>query len=268
MHAQLPFAFWEYAPGPYGTLPPIDRQNPDDHTPAPGTWAEWTALAPERMNPPRLVPPSTLPVQGIFVGVGVLHSWGLWTPASLAPKLQVHRCATRPESPAIMEIEEEVVSIRCVMVVASAHIRVLGVRHWRAGSSCAPARSLRKSLCVAELGVQARRGRAPRTRLNPLATFLTHSFLLGRRLPEDELNVREVRISCPDATGLGVDLSRVLLDFGLRILRGDISTDGKWCFLIFRVQLSSGEALREGVYCDGDGAGEKGLPFLAVLLPR
>ncbi|KDD75230.1 hypothetical protein H632_c796p2, partial [Helicosporidium sp. ATCC 50920] len=61
-----------------------------------------------------------------------------------------------------------------------------------------------------------------------------------RRLPEDELNVREVRISCPDATGLGVDLSRVLLDFGLRILRGDISTDGKWCFLIFRVQLSSG----------------------------
>lgn len=39
--------------------------------------------------------------------------------------------------------------------------------------------------------------------------------------------MREVRISCPDATGLGVDLTRVLLDFGLRILRGDISTDGK-----------------------------------------
>ncbi|KAL6777150.1 hypothetical protein ACKKBF_B20360 [Auxenochlorella protothecoides x Auxenochlorella symbiontica] len=61
-----------------------------------------------------------------------------------------------------------------------------------------------------------------------------------RRLPEDDLNVREVRISCPDATGLGVDLTRVLLDFGLRILQGDISTDGKWCFMVFRVQLSSG----------------------------
>lgn len=52
--------------------------------------------------------------------------------------------------------------------------------------------------------------------------------------------MREVRISCPDATGLGVDLTRVLLDFGLRILQGDISTDGKWCFMVFRVQLSSG----------------------------
>ena len=41
--------------------------------------------------------------------------------------------------------------------------------------------------------------------------------------------MREVRISCPDATGLGVDLARLLLDFGLRILKGDISTDGKWC---------------------------------------
>ena len=37
-----------------------------------------------------------------------------------------------------------------------------------------------------------------------------------RRLPDEDLSVREVRISCPDATGLGVDLSRMLLDFGLR----------------------------------------------------
>ena len=78
----------------------------------------------------------------------------------------------------------------------------------------------------------------------------------------------EVRISCPDATGLGCDVARMLFDFGLRItdgalhpfpmvtpwapilshlLRnsefahefydpaGDVSTDGKWCFLIFKV---------------------------------
>lgn len=61
-----------------------------------------------------------------------------------------------------------------------------------------------------------------------------------RRLPEEDLSVREVRISCPDATGLGVDIARMLLDFGLRILKGDISTDGKWCFIIFKVCLSSG----------------------------
>lgn len=48
---------------------------------------------------------------------------------------------------------------------------------------------------------------------------------------------KEVRISCPDATGLGCDVTRMLLDFGLRILHGDMSTDGKWCFLIFRVAL-------------------------------
>lgn len=48
---------------------------------------------------------------------------------------------------------------------------------------------------------------------------------------------REVRISCPDATGLGCDVTRMLLDFGLRIVHGDMSTDGKWCFLIFRVAL-------------------------------
>lgn len=34
----------------------------------------------------------------------------------------------------------------------------------------------------------------------------------------------------------------MLLDFGLRILKGDISTDGQWCFIIFRVCLSSGAA--------------------------
>ena len=48
---------------------------------------------------------------------------------------------------------------------------------------------------------------------------------------------REVRISCPDATGLGCDVTRMLLDFGLRIVHGDMSTDGKWCFLIFRVHF-------------------------------
>ena len=59
-----------------------------------------------------------------------------------------------------------------------------------------------------------------------------------------------VRRSCPDATGLGVDIARMLLDFGLRILKGDISTDGQWCFIIFKVCLSSG-ARGE---CSGQGA--------------
>lgn len=46
----------------------------------------------------------------------------------------------------------------------------------------------------------------------------------------------------------------MLLDFGLRILKGDISTDGKWCFIIFKVCLSSGEHWRARV--EGGSAGD------------
>lgn len=57
---------------------------------------------------------------------------------------------------------------------------------------------------------------------------------------EDPARVRELRINCPDLTGLGCDLFRVLLDFGLRILKADITTDGTWCLLILIVALSPG----------------------------
>lgn len=36
----------------------------------------------------------------------------------------------------------------------------------------------------------------------------------------DNPRVREVRINCPDATGLGCDVGRMLMDFALRILEG------------------------------------------------
>ncbi|CAL9120749.1 unnamed protein product [Musa acuminata var. zebrina] len=44
-----------------------------------------------------------------------------------------------------------------------------------------------------------------------------------------------VTVNCPDQTGLGCDLCRAILDFGLYITRGDVSTDGKWCYLVFWV---------------------------------
>ncbi|CAN8316734.1 unnamed protein product [Cochlearia groenlandica] len=44
-----------------------------------------------------------------------------------------------------------------------------------------------------------------------------------------------ITINCPDKTGLGCDLCRILLFFGLNIVRGDVSTDGKWCYLVFWV---------------------------------
>ncbi|KAG8066947.1 hypothetical protein GUJ93_ZPchr0005g15712 [Zizania palustris] len=44
-----------------------------------------------------------------------------------------------------------------------------------------------------------------------------------------------ITINCPDQAGLGCDLCRTILEFGLRITRGDVSTDGHWCFVVFWV---------------------------------
>ncbi|XP_024400546.1 ACT domain-containing protein ACR9 [Physcomitrium patens] len=41
----------------------------------------------------------------------------------------------------------------------------------------------------------------------------------------------EVTINCPDKVGLGCDLARVVFEFGLSVTKGDISTDGRWCFV-------------------------------------
>lgn len=44
-----------------------------------------------------------------------------------------------------------------------------------------------------------------------------------------------ITVNCPDKTGLGCDLTRVILLFGLSICRGDFSTDGKWCYIVLWV---------------------------------
>ncbi|KAG0596194.1 hypothetical protein M758_UG231500 [Ceratodon purpureus] len=46
--------------------------------------------------------------------------------------------------------------------------------------------------------------------------------------PED---LTEITINCPDKVGLGCDISRIVFEFGLSITRGDLATDGRWCFV-------------------------------------
>ncbi|MQL83478.1 hypothetical protein Taro_015956 [Colocasia esculenta] len=48
-----------------------------------------------------------------------------------------------------------------------------------------------------------------------------------------------ITVSCPDKTGLGCDLCWIILEFGLCILREDVSTDGRWCYFVFWVVPSS-----------------------------
>lgn len=41
-----------------------------------------------------------------------------------------------------------------------------------------------------------------------------------------------ITVNCPDQTGLGCDICRTILEFGLSITKGDITTDGKWCYIV------------------------------------
>ncbi|GMH12763.1 hypothetical protein Nepgr_014604 [Nepenthes gracilis] len=44
-----------------------------------------------------------------------------------------------------------------------------------------------------------------------------------------------ITVNCPDKTGLACDICRTILDFGLYISKGDVSTDGKWCYVLLWV---------------------------------
>ncbi|MBA0603642.1 hypothetical protein Gorai_003780 [Gossypium raimondii] len=44
-----------------------------------------------------------------------------------------------------------------------------------------------------------------------------------------------ITVNCPDKHGLGCDICRIILDFGLYISKGDVSTDGIWCYMVFWV---------------------------------
>ncbi|XP_052173555.1 ACT domain-containing protein ACR10 [Diospyros lotus] len=55
------------------------------------------------------------------------------------------------------------------------------------------------------------------------------------RQSEKEDDPTIITVNCPDKTGLGCDLCRLILFFGLSIVRGDVSTDGRWCYIVFWV---------------------------------
>ncbi|KAJ6720405.1 ACT DOMAIN-CONTAINING PROTEIN ACR9 [Salix viminalis] len=54
-----------------------------------------------------------------------------------------------------------------------------------------------------------------------------------------------ITVNCPDKSGLGCDLCRIILEFGLHITRADFQTDGKWCYIVlWVVQLQHSKFLR------------------------
>ncbi|CAL5322457.1 unnamed protein product [Camellia sinensis] len=41
-----------------------------------------------------------------------------------------------------------------------------------------------------------------------------------------------ITVNCPDKAGLGCDLCRIVVEFGLCITKGDFCTDGNWCYIV------------------------------------
>lgn len=50
--------------------------------------------------------------------------------------------------------------------------------------------------------------------------------------PDDPL---VITVNCPDKAGLACDICRIILEFGVYITKGDISTDGIWCYIVLWV---------------------------------
>ncbi|ESQ37417.1 hypothetical protein EUTSA_v10002542mg [Eutrema salsugineum] len=44
-----------------------------------------------------------------------------------------------------------------------------------------------------------------------------------------------ITVNCPDRSGLGCDICRIILDFGLSIRKVDVTTDGVWCYIVLWV---------------------------------
>ncbi|KAL2345095.1 hypothetical protein Fmac_006380 [Flemingia macrophylla] len=64
---------------------------------------------------------------------------------------------------------------------------------------------------------------------------MLHDDVVLIKEAEKEGETTVITINCPDKTGLGCDLCRIILFFRLSIVRGDVSTDGIWCYIVFWV---------------------------------
>ena len=87
--------------------------------------------------------------------------------------------------------------------------------------------------------------------LTPLASPVSpwvpsglHASLDGANPEDDVVTIqdssssrgKEIYVSCLDVCGLGCLLARTIADFGLRIISTDYSTDGRYCFNMYRVE--------------------------------
>ena len=56
---------------------------------------------------------------------------------------------------------------------------------------------------------------------------------------DDAAPCAEFRVTCPDKTGLGADICRVVFEFGLVVTRGDFTTDGVWALVLLTARAGA-----------------------------
>ncbi|CAM6024393.1 unnamed protein product [Sphagnum balticum] len=66
-----------------------------------------------------------------------------------------------------------------------------------------------------------------------MGAFKDESVVVHRGKHEGDPS--EITVNCPDKVGLGCDLARTVFEFGLSVVKGDLSTDGRWCFVVLWV---------------------------------
>ena len=82
---------------------------------------------------------------------------------------------------------------------------------------------------------------------------------------DDAVPCAEFRVTCPDKTGLGADICRVVFEFGLVVTRGDFTTDGVWALVLLTVRAGAldrganhGSLMDENAEREGAGGGGEG----------
>lgn len=120
---------------------------------------------------------------------------------------------------------------RCKAMVAANSAQHMNVNGTRSNESAAQSMHKGTSPASAQVSPKA-------VNRQPFEVDNSEESVTIRPSRDGDTTTRDVCISCNDATGLGCDVARMLLDFGLIIVSGDWHTDGEWCFIMIVVRLA------------------------------
>jgi len=96
-------------------------------------------------------------------------------------------------------------------------------------------------------------------------------YVTYEELANESVPTAEFRLTCPDKTGLGADICRVVFEFGLVVTRGDFTTDGVWALVLLTARAGRAEVVRDFAgesECDGENERTRGVRGKATVSNR